>query len=137
MEDRRINVFFYGLFMDQDLLKSKGLEPVNARRARVRGRSLRIGNRAALAVEADGVVHGVLVELSHAEIERLYSEPSVAGYRPEACIAEPDEGTQVAALCFNLPAAPDARERNPEYARKLRELATRLGLPARYVESIS
>jgi len=27
MESRRADVFFYGLFMDQELLRSKGLEP--------------------------------------------------------------------------------------------------------------
>jgi hypothetical protein len=46
------------------------------------------------------------------------------------------DGTVVPALCFNLPAPPDARERSPHYASKLRELAARLGLPEDYVSSI-
>ena len=135
MEARRVGVFFYGLFMDPDLLRGKGLQPENARRARVRGMRLRIGQRAALEPDSDGVVHGMLFELTHADIERLYSEPSVAPYRPEAVVVEPDAGDPLAALCYNLPSTP-TDEPNLEYVRKLRELATRLGLPAGYVSSI-
>ena len=135
MEARWVSVFFYGLFMDQDLLRDRGLQPLNARRACVRGMRLRIGERAALELDPDGVVYGMLFELTHGDIERLYAEPGVAPYRPEAVLAEPDEGEPVAALCYNLP-SPPTDEPNLEYARKLRELATRLDLPAGYVSSI-
>jgi hypothetical protein len=136
MESRRIGVFFYGLFMDPELLRGKGLLPENARRACVRGRRLRIGDRAALELHPDGVVYGMLIELTHADIERLYADPGVAPYRPEAVLAEPDGGEPLAALCYNLPSAPSAEQSNPEYARKLREVANRLGLPTDYVSSI-
>jgi hypothetical protein len=135
MKTRRLSVFFYGLFMDPELLRGKGLQPENARRACVRGMRLRIGERAALELDPDGVVYGMLFELTHGDIERLYAEPSVAPYRPEAVLAEPDEGEPVAALCYNLPSAP-TDEPNLEYVRKLRALATRLDLPAGYVSSI-
>src|SRR5262245_54887997 len=136
MEARRVLVFFYGLFMDPELLRGKDLQPENARRAFVRGMRLRIGERAALEPEADGVVYGMVVELTHGEIERLYAEPSVAPYRPEAVLAEPEVGEPVATLCYNLPSAPSTQQSNPEYARKLRDVATRLGLPANYVTTI-
>jgi hypothetical protein len=35
MTPRRIEVFFYGLFMDADLLRAKGADPVNIRSASV------------------------------------------------------------------------------------------------------
>jgi hypothetical protein len=56
METRRVSVFFYGLFMDPELLRGKGLQPENDRRACVRGMRLRIGKRAALEVEPGAVV---------------------------------------------------------------------------------
>jgi hypothetical protein len=136
MGSRRISILLYGLFMDPDLLRAKGLDPRNPRRARVRGMRLRIGERAALETDRGGEVYGVLVELTHAEIERLYAEPSVAVYRPEAVLAEPDRGSARAALCYNLPSAPAPHERNPEYARRLQELGARLGLPGRYLRTI-
>jgi Gamma-glutamyl cyclotransferase, AIG2-like len=135
MKTRRLSVFFYGLFMDPDLLRGKGLQPENARRACVRGMRLRIGERAALELDPDGVVYGMLFELTQGDIERLYAAPSVAPYRAEAVLAEPDEGEPVAALCYNLPSVPTDQP-NLEYVRKLRALATRLDLPAGYVSSI-
>ena len=136
MPAQQIAVFFYGLFMDAELLRAKGAHPVNPRLASVPGFALRIGQRATLVPAPDARVHGMLMELTHAEIDQLYSEPSVRAYRPEAVLAEPGDGSRVPALCFNLTVPPAPEEANPEYAAKLRELARRLGLPSAYVESI-
>jgi hypothetical protein len=76
------------------------------------------------------------MELTHVEIEQLYSEASVRAYRVEAVLAELADGSQVPALCFNLLVPPGPEEANAEYAAKLRDLARRLGLPSNYVESI-
>ena len=133
---RRIEVFFYGLFMDIDLLRSEGAEPLNVRAAFVPGFSLRIGQRAALVPVPNSRAYGILMELTHGEIEQLYSEPSVRVYRPEAVTAELGDGSHVAALCFNLPVAPRPEEANPNYAAKLRDLARRLGFPSDYIDSI-
>ena len=74
---RRIAVFFYGLFMDADILRSKAIDPAGPRRASVSGFALRIGQRATLVPDPDGRAHGVLMELQHEEIDRLYADPSV------------------------------------------------------------
>jgi hypothetical protein len=136
MTVRRISVFFYGLFMDEELLRQKGIEPAGARQACVRGFALRIGQRATLVPESDGRVYGMLMELSQADIECLYSEPSVSMYRPEAVVAEVEDRVQVPAVCFNLQAAPAPGETNQAYAQKLRDLARRLRLPADYIDRI-
>jgi hypothetical protein len=136
MNHRRINVFFYGLFMDADLLRSKGAHPSNVRPASVPGFALRIGQRATLLKASDARAYGMMMELTHDEIEQLYSESSVRAYRPEALITELTDGSQVAALCFNLLVAPAPQEANAEYASKLRRLAQRLGFPAEYIEGI-
>jgi Gamma-glutamyl cyclotransferase, AIG2-like len=129
MKARRVQVFFYGLFMDADLLRAKGVDPLNPRPACVRGMRLSIGHRAALVPEPNSTVYGFLMELTHHEIEQVYGDPSVAMYRPEAVIAESADGSRVPALCYNLPAAPRPEERNQDYAEKLQKLARRLGLP--------
>jgi hypothetical protein len=43
-----IGVFFYGLFMDADLLRARGAVPTDVQHASIRGFSLRIGARATL-----------------------------------------------------------------------------------------
>jgi AIG2-like family len=133
MSLRPAETFFYGLFMDEELLRAKGLNPKNVELASVAGRTLRIGRRATLEPNPDGRVHGVLMSLAWAELQRLYSEPGVEEYRPEAVVAQPASGGLVAALCYTLPQLPSASERNPEYASKLRALAQKIGLPAEYV----
>ena len=136
MAPRRIEVFFYGLFMDADLLRTKGVNPANIRPAFVSGFSLRIGQRATLLRNPNGLAHGILMELTHEEVEQLYSESSVRAYRPEAVLCTPNDGSLVPALCFNLLEPPRPEEANSEYAAKLRGLAARLGLPSDYVDSI-
>jgi hypothetical protein len=133
---RRVNVFFYGLFMDDAVLREKGINPVNRRPASVDDFSLVIGARATLVPCQAGRVHGVLYSLTHSEVDALYTEPSVSAYRPEAVLAELADGEIAAALCFNLPAPPPPGERNPQYAAKLKELAARIGLPHGYVSRI-
>jgi hypothetical protein len=136
MEARTIDVFFYGLFMDADMLRANGLHPVNGRQACVSGMALRIGRRATLVPDPAGSVYGFVFGLSHQEVERLYAEPSVAAYRPEAVIARLADRSTIPALCFNLPPSDETAEANPEYAAKLRTVASRLGLPADYAASI-
>lgn len=133
---RRIAIFFYGLFMDAEALRSKGVDPTNIRRATVRGFSIRIGQRAALVPDAGAHICGLVMDLTHDDVERLYAEPSMRSYRPEAVICELDDGITVPALCFNLAVPPSPHERNPEYASRLKELAKRLELPLEYIDGI-
>ncbi len=122
--------------MDENLLRTKGALPTNIRPACVQGFALRIGKRATLIPQPEASAYGILMELSHAEIDQLYSEPSVSAYRPKAVLAQLPDCSYVPALCFNLVEPPAPEEANAEYAAKLRELAERLKLPSGYVESI-
>jgi hypothetical protein len=135
-EPRRIDVFFYGLFMDDVLLREKGVNPENRQIAFVENFCLIIGNRATLVPCLNRRVHGVLFSLTHSEIDALYAEDSVKAYRPEAISVQAASGDILPALCFNLPAPPSLDERNPQYASKLKELARRIDLPREYVSSI-
>jgi hypothetical protein len=136
MDSRPVDVFFYGLFMDADALRASGFHPIGARQACVSGMSLQIGRRATLIPDSSKCVYGFVIGLSRAEAERLYSDPSVAAYRPEAVIAQLTDRSCLPALCFNLPPSDEPVEANPEYAEKLRVVASRLGLPADYAASI-
>ena len=122
--------------MDTELLRSKGASPQNIRRAGVPGFALRIGKRATLLRDRNACAYGLLMELTHEEIEKLYSDDSVRAYRPEAILAQLDDGSRLPALCFNLVEPPSPHERNSEYAAKLQEVARRLELPADYVTGI-
>jgi hypothetical protein len=137
MTDRRIDAFFYGLFMDLDTLQEGGVAPVNPRRAYVDGFALRIGQRATLLPLAGARAYGMIFALTHSELERLYTAPGLEQYRPEAVLAQPLEGTPVPALCYNLREAPQLHERNPEYAARLQRALSKLDFPQEYIASVS
>jgi hypothetical protein len=137
MSDRRIDAFFYGLFMDVDVLRESGVAPLDPRRAYVDGFALRLGRRATLLPLAGARAYGMIFALTHAELERLYTAPGLEQYRPEAVVAQPLEGAPAPALCYNLREAPQPHERNPEYAARLQRALSKLGFPQDYVASIS
>lgn len=130
---RRVDVFFYGLFMDQAVLRAKGLAPESPELAFVPGFALRIGQRATLVQQASGRVHGVVMSLTLAELQRLYADASVQAYEPQAVLAHLAGGGVTAALCYTLPHPPLTGEPNPEYVAQLRSVAQQVGLPAEYI----
>jgi hypothetical protein len=132
----RVTVFFYGLFMDPEALAAKGLRPSGVRPAFVEHLALRLGARATLVPQRDGRVYGMIMTLTHAEVDDLYSEPSVKAYRPEPVVARLADGSTEPALCFNLPAVPEEMAGNPDYAARLQMVARKMGLPDEYVRDI-
>jgi hypothetical protein len=136
MTDRTVDAFFYGLFMDVDILRENQVRPLNPRPAYVEGFALRIGRRATLLPTSGGRAFGMLVSLTHGELERLYSGPGLEPYRPEAVLVRTLAGELAAALCYNLPAAPLPEERNPDYAARLQAVLRKLNFPPEYVASV-
>jgi hypothetical protein len=137
MSNRRIDAFFYGLFMDVDVLRKSGIEPINTRRALVSDFALRIGQRATLVASPGARAYGMLMLLSHEELARLYRAPGLEHYHPEAVLAQTTHGVPTAALCYNLIEAPSPDERNPEYAVRLQGILRKLDFPSEYVASIA
>lgn len=136
MSDRRIDIFFYGLFMDTKVLRESGVVPMNPRRAYVEGFALRIGQRATLVPSVRSRAYGMLFALTHSELSRLYAAPGLDVYRSEAVLAQPLDGEPTPALCYNLAQAPQEHERNPEYAARLQRALSDLDFPAEYVAAI-
>lgn len=127
---QRLNeVFFYGLYMDPQVLRERGVTPRNARAGRVEGYRLRIGRMATLLRDPHGVAHGMLYALTQDELHALYVGAGLTAYVTEALAVQTAEGS-VAALCCNLRQPPGDDEDNPEYRARLRDCMARLGLPA-------
>ena len=130
-----MNVFFYGLFMDEQLLASKGIGASNAAVGYVDGFRLRIGERATLQRCAGARAYGVMMEVSSNDVKELYAERSVADYEPEPLIVELVDGRNAESICYNLP--PDkVTGTNRSYAKALLKLARQLGFPESYLGQI-
>ena len=128
-------VFFYGLFMDADLLRAKGLHPSNARLAHVRGHGLRIGERATLEISPDECAYGSIMELSEEELAKLYSDISVADYVPRQLLALDMQGQELRVISYILPIQLVSGS-NSQYANALARIADKVGLPGHYVAEI-
>jgi Gamma-glutamyl cyclotransferase, AIG2-like len=137
MDEERIDVFFYGLFMDEQVLAAHGIAAVMPRRAFADGFRLCIGQRASLVPDGGARAYGMVYALTPSELDRLYGQPGLEAYRAEPIPVRGFDGSDLTALCYNLAIAPGPEEGNANYAARLREVLTRLGFPEAYVTSIS
>jgi hypothetical protein len=134
---RNVQVFFYGLFMDEDLLVEMGLHPMRSGSAELPDFQIRIGERATLIPSPGSISYGVVVELPKAEVFDLYSKPHVRDYcqEPVNAIMIGDRSIQHS-VCYNLPPDKPGAGVNAAYAEKLAELVLRLGFPSDYAKEI-
>lgn len=137
MDERTVDGFFYGLFMDQDVLAERGIEQRNPRCSFVDGYQLLIGNRATLWPASGARAYGMIYAMTHTELEKLYSGQGLTLYKAEALTAVTLEGSvNTACLCYNLTAKPAIEERNIQYAENLKQALLRLGFPTSYIDSL-
>ena len=129
------SVFFYGLFMDEDLLTGKGFHPSNRKLAFANGYGLRVGEKATLVKSVSESSYGIVMDLSEDEIERLYSAPGVSDYVPEQIEVTDKDRNTYKVQCYNLPIS-KLTGSNREYAKSLSAAAQKMGLPKSYVEQI-
>lgn len=130
-----MRVFFYGLFMDTDILAKNGISPSNQEIGYIQNYTLKIGNRASLIPSKKDRAYGVLMSVNQPKIEELYAEPSVSDYIPEDVTVVLNSGRTTSAICYNLPAEL-LTGTNTQYAQALLNLASHIGLPNHYLETI-
>ena len=135
MTAEEMAVFFYGLFMDESMLASKGISPSNSTIGYVDGYALRIGRRATLVPDQSNRAYGVLMTIRREDVATLYSEESVADYVSESVSVALPDGSLKSAVCYILPGG-RAEGTNSEYANALLLLAGKFGFPDDYLQQI-
>ena len=123
------DIFFYGLFMDESVLRAKGVEPRAARKAVVRDYQLKIGQRAMLVRQSSSKAYGMVYALTDDEIDSLYNEPGLEMYHPELLVATFEDGSSSEVTTFNMQEETGTDKPNLEYVAKLRLVLQRLGFP--------
>ncbi len=129
------SVFFYGLFMDEALLRAKGMNPSKPILAFVDGFGLRIGERATLIKSSDERVYGSIMSVSNYDLNMLYGDESVADYIPENITAITEKNESIDAISYNLPLEKLSGQ-NKQYAESLAIVAKKVGLPPEYISEI-
>jgi len=123
--------------MDEKILANSNVKATNPRRAFVQDYALFIGVRATLGYSIGSRAYGMVFEVTHEGLNRLYDSPGLEEYLPEAIIVNTLGGATSPALCYNLSVMPAPDDSNPEYASKLRAVLSNLEFPSEYVSEVS
>jgi hypothetical protein len=122
MGEERVDVFFYGLFMDEQVLAEQGIQATQPRRAYAEGLRLRIGQRATLVPEGGARAYGMVYALTKG-LEALYAQPGLEAYRAEPIEVRVVDGSNLTAML--QPRCCRGSQRGVR--RALRDVLTRLG----------
>ncbi len=125
---RLVEVFFYGLYMDDSILKSRDVVAKNKRIGYVDGYRLRIGKNATLLRDKNSKSYGVICSIMHDDIYKLYGLAGLVNYVPEALIVRTDDSKKSPAMCYVLLNPPHEEEINSDYYQKLGSCMKEYGL---------
>ncbi|HWL88913.1 MAG TPA: gamma-glutamylcyclotransferase family protein [Polyangiaceae bacterium] len=136
MTEPKIWVYFYGSYINFDVLREVDLVVDEWEVAKLAGFDIRIAPRANLVRSDQHCVYGILAKATHRELERLYIEHSkgILGetYLPEAVLVETSSGTWRAAICYICPEMV-ARTPAPDYVQRIIGPARRFDFPEWYI----
>jgi len=133
--DVSVLTFFYGSFINPDVLAQVGLVPAEVEVARLPGFDIRIEPLANLVRSERDCVYGIVTRPTHAELARLYSQDWVGTYLPEAVLVQTLDGRWQPALCYIAPSPRRSAAAN-DYIDRIAGPARELGFPAWYIERL-
>ena len=139
MSEKRVQIFFYGLYMDFDVLRKYGDIPEVWEVAKLRGYDFRIASWGYLTSSDRDSVYGTLVGVTHEELERLYGPTNTflsLRYFPEPVLVETADGKWVAALCYVSTSEPEGPV-NADYVDRMVALSEKLEFPRWYIERLA
>lgn len=138
MTESKVWVFFYGSYMNRDVLKEVDLAPEQWEVARVGGFDIVIQPRANLIRSDRHCVYGILASATHAELNRLYAHAKdVLGetYLPEAVLAQTTSGEWRSALCYIAPSM-DEGPAAKDYVERILKAARDYSFPGWYIQQL-
>ena len=135
MSKKRVWTFFYGSFINRDVLSNAGVVPEVVEVAHLSGFDIRIEPLANLVPSNHATIYGILARVTHAELERLYALDWVGEYLPEAVLADTADGKAVPALCY-FSTRTDRSPADADYVDRIARIAEEYGFPRWYVDRV-
>jgi hypothetical protein len=132
MAEPGVWTFFYGSFMNLDVLKAGGYVPQSNEVARLSGFDIHIRPLATLVRSDQHCVYGIVALGTHEQLHRLYSQDWVRIYLPEPVLVETLDGKWRATFCYIAPAR-EARPATNDYIDRIVGPAKHYGFPAWYI----
>ena len=136
--DKRIDVFFYGSYINFDVLAEVDFVPESFEVARLSGYEILIQPLANLMASDRHCVYGIVVKATHAELEHLYKHAQhILGgnYLPEAVLIETISGKWIPALCYIDPIA-GTEKADKDYVERIVKPAKEYGFPNWYIRKL-
>jgi hypothetical protein len=125
--------FFYGSFINQDVLKQYDVTLLSFEVARLDGFDIAIQPLATLVPSDERCVYGIVAGLTHAQLRALYSQDWVSGYDPYPVLVTSAKGVLIPCLCY---IAANTKEPSPptqDYLMKIIAPAQAYGFPQWYI----
>jgi hypothetical protein len=138
MTEPKVWIFFYGSYINLDVLQEVEFSPDRVEVARLFGFDIRIQPLANLFRSDQSCVYGIVATATHAELDRLYAhaEHVLGGrYLPEAVLVETLEGNWRPALCYIAPSMEPAPASN-DYLERIVQPARAYGFPDWYINRL-
>jgi len=139
MLDQHVWVFFYGLYMDFDILRERGLRVQQWEVAKLDGYEFCIGSWGYLKQSDSQSVYGVAVYATRKEVSDLYAPATNTlplDYFPEPVLLESAPGRLRKALCYIAINEPDTNTVNLDYFNGMVKLAQHFQFPDWYVKRL-
>jgi hypothetical protein len=134
----KVWTFFYGSFINLEILRGIGFTPGRHEVARLGGFDIRIRPLANLIRSGQHSVYGIVAPATHDELRLLYdhARDSLGGtYLPEPVLVELLDGGWRAALCYIDP-EPDDRPASDDYIDRIVRPVKDYGFPDWYIARI-
>ena len=135
MAQPKVWTFFYGSFINLDMLKTMDYVPERYEVAKLAGFDIRIGPLANLIHLDQHSVYGIVATATHEELRRLYdyARDGLGGtYLPEPVLVETRDGTWRPAFCYIAPGMEPHPPTN-DYIDRIVGPARMYGFPDWYV----
>ena len=137
--DYRVWVFFYGSYINLNVLKEVDLFPSQHEVATLPGFDIRIEPRANLVRDTMSMVYGILATATHDELDRLYTDHAKDKlgeiYLPEAIVALDCVGRLRPALTYIAPQM-NKQSADKAYVERIAMPAETYGFPVDYVDKL-
>lgn len=138
MTEPRVWAFFYGSYINFDVLKGVNYVPERWEVARLNGFDIVIRPLANIVRSEQHCVYGILATATHAELSRLYAHAqNVLGgtYLPEAVLVQTRDGRWQPTMCYISPYI-EPKQATSDYIDRIAIPARQHGFPDWYVQRL-
>ena len=134
---RKVRTFFYGSFMNSEVLAKADVRPTDVQMARLDGWDIKIAPRATLIPSDGRSVFGVLAQMTHADLEKLYTKDwfGFGTYLPEAVLVADSTGRVVPALTY-IAWEMEGGTPSADYIQKVVAVAQHFKFPSWYIDRV-